>query len=238
MYKEYNIYLKINSFQSLGGSDGPGIRAVVFMQGCPLRCICCHNPDTWQFSCGVAITADELYDKLNRCRPYFGTDGGVTFSGGEPLMQAENLLQLFERLHSSGINIALDTSGCLLNDKVKALLGLCDLVILDYKYTDTDDYFKYTGCEKSKVDDFLLYLDKNGIKTWIRQVIIPGYNDSKQSVKKLSLLKATFTCIEKIELLPFRKLCIEKYRELGLHFSLENVAEADEKAVEQLSGLL
>ncbi len=225
---------RIHSFQSFGTVDGPGVRAVVFMQGCPLRCVCCHNPDTWDVSGGKEISAEELFEKIFRLRAYFGKDGGVTASGGEPLLQADFLCELFSACRKRGISTCLDTSGCVLNDAVDRLLELCDIVLLDYKYTAPEDYKKNTGMEQEKAELFLHRLQEKGKRTWIRQVIIPGLNDSTDSVKKLAELKDRYTCIEKIELLPFRKLCEEKYKQMGIDFALADTPEAEEKEVEKL----
>ena len=225
---------RIHSFQSLGTVDGPGIRAVVFMQGCPLRCICCHNPDTWDFEGGKTVTVDEVYDKVIRLRSYFGKDGGVTVSGGEPLMQAEFVAELFDRLHKAGISCALDTSGCIYNSTVDKLLDLCDLVLLDYKYTNESDYLDKCGCSKDKVELFLGKLSEKKKRVWIRHVLIPDINDNVDSLKKLYALEDRYPCIEKTELLPFRKLCAEKYKSLGIEFPLDNTREANESDIEML----
>lgn len=217
--------LRLHSFQSLGTVDGPGVRAVLFLQGCPLRCICCHNPDTWDTKGGTAYTLEELMHKIKRCRSYFGKNGGVTVSGGEPLLQAPMLVELFKLLKNEGIHTALDTSGCILNNSVKELLSYTDLVLLDYKYTNDIDYHQYTGMEKSAADIFLAYLQAQNKKTWLRHVYIPGYNDSEDSLEKLCQVKQKYSCIEHIELLPFRKLCLEKYRALGIPFALANTPE-------------
>ena len=225
---------RIHSFQSLGTVDGPGIRAVVFMQGCPLRCACCHNPDTWEFDGGTVVEPGEIFDKIYRLRSYFGKDGGVTVSGGEPLMQADFVSELFELCHRSGISCALDTSGCIYNEGVERLLELCDLVILDYKYTDEAAYTDYVGMEKRRVDAFLDRLEALSRRVWIREVIIPGLNDNSDSVERLYSLRDKYSCIEKIELLPFRKLCTEKYRQMGIEFRLENTPEASSELIENL----
>lgn len=229
-----DLKLKISSFQSLGTVDGPGVRAVVFLQGCPLRCHCCHNPETWDINGGNTVSGEELLRKILRCKAYFGTRGGVTFSGGEPLLQAEALIKLILKLKKEDIHIALDTSGCLLNDNVKRLIDLCDLVLLDYKYSSDADYLKYTGMSKERADEFLAYLNKVNKPTWLRQVIIPTVNDSKESVSHIYQLKEKFSCIEKIELLPFRKLCIEKYKELGIDFPFHDKREATKEDIEKL----
>ena len=225
---------RVHSFQSLGTVDGPGIRAVVFMQGCPLRCACCHNPDTWDFSKGTEITVEALIDKIERLRHYFGETGGVTVSGGEPLLQSEFVAELFFECHKRGINTALDTSGCVYNEKVERLLDLVDLVILDYKYTNSCDYEKYVGMKQEDVDLFLEKLEQKQKNVWIRQVIIPTLNDTEESVLKLFELEKKYSCVKKIELLPFRKLCLEKYSAQGLEFKLKDVCEASRELVEKL----
>lgn len=229
---------RIHSFQSLGTVDGPGIRNVVFMQGCPLRCACCHNPDTWDFNGGEEIETDELVKKILRFRSYFGSEGGVTVSGGEPLMQAEFVTELFKKLKAAGINTALDTSGCVFNEKVEELLKYTDLVLLDYKYPNSGDYFKYTKCKKESVDLFLDKLQEKGIGIWIRRVIIPGLNDDEASVLQLKELQKKYPCIKKTELLPFRKLCIEKYQSMNIPFPLENTPEPSKEEMERLESSL
>lgn len=225
---------RIHSFQSLGTVDGPGVRAVVFMQGCPLRCACCHNPDTWSTDGGKIVSAEEIFRKIQRLRAYFGKDGGVTVSGGEPLLQADFVAELFSLCRADGISCALDTSGCVYNESVEYLLSLTDLVLLDYKYTNDTDYKKYTGMSMQSAEDFLARLDALGKRVWIRQVIIPTLNDSEESVRRLYALSERYSCIEKTELLPFRKLCVEKYRALGIDFPLEDIPEASEELIERL----
>ena len=225
---------RIHSFQSLGTVDGPGVRAVVFMQGCPLRCACCHNPDTWSTDGGKIVSAEEMFRKIQRLRAYFGKDGGVTVSGGEPLLQSGFVAELFSLCRADGISCALDTSGCIYNESVERLLSLTDLVLLDYKYTNDTDYKKYTGMSMQSAEDFLARLDALGKRVWIRQVIIPTLNDSEESVRRLYALSERYSCIEKTELLPFRKLCVEKYRALGIDFPLENIPEASEELIERL----
>jgi pyruvate formate lyase activating enzyme len=227
---------RIHSFQSLGTVDGPGVRAVVFMQGCPLRCVCCHNPDTWDFEGGTLTTPEQMASRVRRLKAYFGKDGGLTVSGGEPLMQPEFVTELFRICKSEGIGCALDTSGCVYNDKVEELLGLCDIVLLDYKYTNAEDYTEKCGCSIEQVDLFLGKLQKLKKRVWLRQVIIPGLTDSEESVERLYSLKERFDCIEKIELLPFRKLCIEKYKAMDIEFPLADTPEADPLEVARLQG--
>lgn len=229
---------KIHSFQSLGTADGPGVRAVVFMQGCPLRCACCHNPDTWDFNGGTEVTPDEIFRKIKRLKNYFGADGGVTVSGGEPLMQPEFVKELFSLCKTDGITTAIDTSGCVLNDKIKEVLKLTNTVLLDYKYVTDELYKSKVGTEKSKVDEFLSYLNSQNVDTWIRQVIIKDLNNNENSVKVLKELKQKYPCIKKTELLPFKKLCIEKYEKLGIPFPLAETPETSKAEIEELEKYL
>ncbi len=229
---------RIHSFQSLGTADGPGVRAVVFMQGCPLRCACCHNPDTWDFKGGKEATPEEIFAKIKRLKNYFGEDGGVTVSGGEPLMQPEFIKELFTLCKNDGISTAIDTSGCVLNNDIKEVLKLTDTVLLDYKYITDELYKTKVGCEKIKVDEFLEYLNSQNINTWIRQVIIKDLNNNESSVSALKELKEKYSCIKKIELLPFKKLCIEKYEKLNLQFPLAETPETTKQEIEELSEYL
>lgn len=229
---------KIHSFQSLGTADGPGVRSVVFLQGCPLRCACCHNPDTWDFNGGENVSADEIFRKIKRFKNYFGKEGGVTVSGGEPLLQPEFIIELFTLCKTDGISTAVDTSGCVLNEKVKEVLKLTDVVLLDYKYVTDELYKENVGCEKAHVDKFLEYLNSQNTDTWIRQVIIKDLNNNADSVKALKELKKKYNCIKKIELLPFRKLCIEKYKNLNIPFPLAETEETSKAEIENLEKFL
>ena len=172
----------INSIQTLGTLDGPGVRFTVFMQGCNLRCGCCHNPDTWKMNEGSEYTPLELAEKAERYREYFGNDGGVTLSGGEPLLQSDFAAEFFSICKEKGINTCLDTSGSILNDSVKKLLMYTDRVLLDIKYTNEEDYRKYVGCSYDKVLEFLSYANSCNVSTTIRQVVIPTINDNKENI--------------------------------------------------------
>lgn len=229
---------RINSFQSLGTVDGPGVRSVVFMQGCPLRCICCHNPETWDINGGIETDTKTLVDKILRFKSYFGKNGGATVSGGEPLLQAAFVTELFKELKALGINTALDTSGLRLDNEVKELLSYTDIVLLDYKYTNDRDYLRYTLCEKKNVDAFFDYLNENKIRTIVRHVLIPGYNDNEESIKKVANLRSKYPCTERIDLLPFSKLCLEKYEALGLDFKLADTKEPDRETVKKFEALI
>lgn len=225
---------RIHSFQSLGTVDGPGVRCVIFMQGCPLRCICCHNPDTWDFSGGEETDPDSLIKKILRFSNYFGSSGGVTVSGGEPLMQAQFVTELFRKLRQNRIHTALDTSGCVFNSDVSELLGYTDLVLLDHKYQTEDDYRQYTGGSLKKTEEFLSELQKRNIPVWLRRVIIPEKSDSEESIKELNDTADKFPCVKKIELLPFRNLCREKYENLGIEFELKDTESPSAETMNRL----
>lgn len=229
---------KIHSIQSLAASDGPGVRFAVFMQGCNLRCGCCHNPDTWLFDSGTDHTAEEITDKAIRYKEYFGKDGGITVSGGEPLLQADFVRELFALCHERGINTCLDTSGGVFNDSVKALLEETDRVLLDIKYTDNALYQKHVGCEMGAVTAFLDYLNSKRIPVTLRQVIIPTLNDNEENILALKEIANKHTCVDKIELLPFRKLCKVKYDKLGIKFPFEDIPEPSKETMQKLEKLL
>ena len=233
-----NLKGRVHSFQSLGTLDGPGVRFVTFMQGCNLRCGCCHNPDTWNFNEGTEYTAEEILEKVVRYKEYFRENGGITVSGGEPLMQADFVRELFEFAHKEKIHTCLDTSGSIMNDSVKALLEETDIVLLDIKYTDESLYEKHVGCRMEKVTEFLSYLEAKKIPTVLRQVIIPSLNDNEENVLKLKSLSEEHTCVQKIELLPFRKICQVKYDKIGIEFPFGHLPEPKKELMDSLNALL
>ena len=229
---------KIHSIQSLGTVDGPGVRFVAFLQGCPLRCKCCHNPDTWDFCGGTEYSADELVKKVLRYREYFGEKGGITLSGGEPLMQPEFVREVFALCKQNGVNTCLDTSGCVLNEQVKGLLSATDRVLLDFKYTNDADNRENVEMEMEKAEEFLAYLDGQKIPTTLRQVIIPTINDTDENVLKLKAVAEKFKCVDKIELLPFRKICQTKYDSMNLEFPFGALPEPTAATMERLNSLI
>lgn len=224
---------RIHSIQSLGTVDGPGVRFVAFLSGCPLRCSCCHNPDTWNFSHGTEMTASELANKAERFRTYFGEKGGVTLSGGEPICQAEFADAFFRLCLERGINTCLDTSGVCLDAKVKVLLSHTGRVLLDLKYTSDELYRRNVGVPLKNALDFLDFLNERGIPTTLRQVVIPGVNDTEENYSSLKALIQAHPCVDSLELLPFRKICQVKYDEMGVKFPFEAVPEADVKTVRE-----
>lgn len=227
----------IHSLQSLGTVDGPGVRAVIFSSGCPLRCIYCHNPDTWDMRAGSHCESDELAERIIRLYPYI-KNGGVTYSGGEPCLQAEFFCELSKRLKDKGLHIALDTSGCVDNSDVDKLLGYIDLVLLDIKFTTEEDYKRYTGGSLDKTLRFLDKLEKLGKDTWIRHVVVPGMNDTEEDILRLRGLISPYSCIKKVELLPFKTLCIEKYKSLGIDFPLADTPQMDSESIDALKKIL
>ncbi len=228
---------KINSFQSLGTLDGKGVRFVVFSQGCPLRCACCHNPETWELTGGTEYTAEEILQRVKNYRDYFGEKGGITVSGGEPLLQADFFAELFRICKENGINTCLDTSGCILNESTERLLKVTDYCLLDIKYTLDTLYKKYVGCSLSSPLLFLDRLNELNIPTRLRQVIIKGINDNNSNISRLKDIAQKFKCVEETELLPFRKICEEKYNNLGIAFKLKSYPETDEETIRQLNNL-
>lgn len=223
---------KIHSIQTLGTLDGPGVRFVVFMQGCNLRCHCCHNPDTWDMNGGKTVAAEEIVEKAKRYREYFGNDGGITLSGGEPLLQPEFVCEVFRLCREAGINTCLDTSGNILDKTTDNVLLLCDRILLDIKYTENELYKRYAGCDLDSVLAFLKRADELCVPVTLRQVVIPTVNDYNVNFVKLGEIGRSFSCVDKIELLPFRKLCSTKYDMMGIKFPF---ADKDEPAPEKIA---
>ena len=228
----------VHSIQSLGTLDGPGVRFVIFLQGCNLRCGCCHNPDTWNPLDGTVYTPRQLVDRALRYREYFSADGGITLSGGEPLMQANFAYEIFRLAHEEGLNTCLDTSGSIWNDDTRALLAETDRVLLDIKYTDDTLYRKHVGCGLDAPLSFLEYLNEQKIPTTLRQVIIPTLNDNEENIQKLKSIAHAHPCVDKIELLPFRKICQVKYDKLGIPFRMEELPEPGAETMRKLESLL
>ncbi len=233
-----NIIGRVHSLQSLGTVDGPGVRFVVFMQGCNLRCGCCHNPDTWSTECGTAYTPAEILGRVVRYKEYFGNDGGITVSGGEPLLQARFVGELFSLCHAEGINTCLDTSGSIWNKDVERMLSHTDRVMLDVKYTSDMLYREHVGCSLDKVLSFLERLDERKIPTTVRQVTIPTLNDTESDIISLKNILSSHSCIDKVELLPFKKICAVKYEEMGVPFKFADIPTPTADAMKQLNKIL
>ena len=228
----------VHSIQTLGTLDGPGVRFVIFTQGCPLRCACCHNPDTWDLDGGKEMSAQELTDRALHYREYFGAHGGVTLSGGEPLLQARFAKAFFAECKKHGLHTCLDTSGCILDDEVYELLRYTDRVLLDIKYHTDALYREYVGFSIDTPLAFLRYLDKQGIPTTLRQVIIPTKNDNEENLEFLASLVNTYSCVDNVEHLPFKKLCSMKYERMNIPFPFENIREATSNDIAFCDALL
>lgn len=229
---------KINSIQTLGTLDGPGVRFVVFMQGCPLRCAYCHNPDTWDFSDGMEYSAEDIFKKVLRYKNYFGETGGITVSGGEPLIQAKFVHELFTLCKQNGIHTCLDTSGGMWNEQIEKLLDVTDLCLLDVKMTNPSYYERYIKWKMEPVMFFLNKLKEKNISTWIRQVIVSDINNNYENIRELRKLKIMHPNVEKVELLPFRKICTVKYDSLGIVFPLKNYPETSKEEIDRLQAFL
>lgn len=225
---------RIHSFQSLGAVDGPGLRYVIFMQGCPYSCPYCHNPDTKSFIGGEEYTADEIVKKVLRYRTYFGNEGGVTVSGGEPLMQCEFVAELFEKLHENGISTALDTAAVKPNEAVKRVLMHTDTVLCDIKYPTEDGYKEYFSSSLSSTLEFLKLCDEMGKNIVIRHVVVPTFTDSDEGIAKIASIASGLKGLKKIELLPFRKMCTEKYDKLGIPFPFAHLPECSGETIKHL----
>lgn len=224
---------RIHSFQSLGAVDGPGLRYVIFMQGCPYSCPYCHNPDTKSFSGGSEYTVEEVVAKVKRYRTYFGKDGGVTVSGGEPLCQSEFVAELFRRLHEEGINTALDTAAVKPNTAVEEVLKHTDTVLCDIKHPTEAGYATYFGGSLESTLEFLSLCDKMGKDIILRHVVVPSFTDSEENIRAVAEIGKRLTHLVKIELLPFHKMCEEKYKKLGIPFPLAHTPECDNETLER-----
>ncbi len=228
---------KITEIETMGSADGPGVRLVIFLSGCKLRCLYCHNPETWNIN-GFRreINSDEVLNLYNKYKVYYGDKGGVTFSGGEPLMQSEFVTQTIKLLKSNNIHTALDTSG--VGDNYDELLELVDLVILDVKAVDKDEYKYLTGQDIDGFNKFLSKCQELDKKLWLRQVIVPGINDDEQHVLKLKQFASNINNVERVELLPYHSMGKTKYQTLGLKYRLENTPDMDKNRCKELEKLL
>ena len=234
---------RIHSLESFGTVDGPGIRFVVFLQGCPLRCQFCHNPDTWDVHTGTEYEPQQLVEEIIKYKSYMEfSGGGVTFTGGEPLLQAEFILEVCKLLEPLKISVALDTSGFIWNSYVEEVLNYTDLVLLDIKNYDPRVYENVTGVALTPTLKFLEQLKERSKKTWIRYVLVPGLTDNLASIRGLSAHLDQYPNVEKIELLGFHKMGEFKWKELGLNYQLTDTPEpskallAEVKAIFETNG--
>lgn len=229
----------VHSFESFGTVDGPGIRNVIFLQGCHFRCLYCHNPDTWEEKGGTPTSVQELFSRIVRYKPYFeSSGGGVTISGGEPLLQTAFVAGLFSLLKKEGIHTCLDTAGWLPpsveHSSLMELIGLTDLVLLDIKHTDENQHKALTGQTGLKTLEFARLLEKHHIPVWLRYVIVPGYTDRPKDLEAFRELAFGLSNVEKVEYLPFHKLGEYKWEALGLPYRLGRVEPPDAEFMTRL----
>ena len=229
---------RVHSQQSLGAVDGPGIRYVIFLQGCPDHCPYCHNPDTRPLNGGDSYSVSALADRVERYKPYFGKQGGVTVSGGEPLLQSVFLAEFFKECHRRGISTCLDTAGLPPDAQVRAVLTHTDTVLCDIKDSTDEGCRSRFGTDLSVTRAFLAACDDAGCDIWARHVVVPGMTDQDEHIRRIAALARTVKNLKKIELLPFRKLCSEKYTALGLPFPLADTPECDAAQLTALNALL
>lgn len=219
----------VHSVESFGSVDGPGIRFLIFLQGCPMRCQFCHNPDSWKTGIGEERAADELLDQAERFRAYWGDNGGITVSGGEALLQIDFLLELFEKAKQRGIGTCLDTSAQLFTrkspffEKFERLMELTDTVLLDIKHIDDEEHRKLTRHSNANILDCARYLSEIDKPVWIRHVLIPGITDKDEYLVRLRDFLSTLHNIERIEVLPYHTLGVYKYEKLGIDYPLKDV---------------
>lgn len=227
-----SITASIDSIETFGLVDGPGIRVVVFFNGCKLRCKYCHNPEMWKRR-ENNYTPEELVAKIKRCKPYFRKNGGVTFSGGEPLLQSDFIIEAAKLLKKENIHMALDTSG-VGNGHYEEILKYMDLVLLDIKHTSKEGYFSITGMELSEVEKFIDILNKLDKKVWIRQVVVPGITDSFEYMDSLVSYLQRIRHVERVDFLPFHRLGREKYMNLGIPYPYEEKDDMDKQKTDEL----
>lgn len=222
----------IHSIESMGLVDGPGIRTVLFLQGCRLRCQYCHNPDTWNVKGGIPFTPEQIIRRLKRFKPYYGPLGGVTFSGGEPLLQPGFLLETMSLCREEGISTCLDTAGCGIG-RYREILGNTDLVIFDVKHYTDKGYRDVTGQSPEEALRFLDAVLSSGVPLWIRHVAVPGLTDGEKHFEGLRSFLRALPGVEKVELLPYHVLGVSKYHALGIPYPLENVPPMEPGLLEQ-----
>lgn len=235
--------LKIHSIETMGALDGPGLRIIFFLQGCPLRCLYCHNPDTWQLDKGSIFADEEIVARALRYKPYFKNNGGVTFSGGEPLLQAQELVDILKTLKANGLHTAIDTSGYFnASDTVMVeLLQYTDLVILDIKHEDAEIYKKITGHSIDKYLHFKeILINEANCKIWLKHVVVPGLTDNPQHIEDLEKEVRTFPLerVEKFELLPYHTLGKSKYEALGIDYPLSDTLEMSMEDINNLKKII
>ena len=237
--KDLRYYAKVHSVESFGTVDGPGIRFVLFLQGCHLQCKYCHNRDTWDMKGGSYKSLDEIFNKIMNYKNYICPNGGVTITGGEPLLQAKFVFELFTKLKKQNIHTCIDTSGMVaLTEDIKKVLSVTDLVLLDIKHIDSKKCKELVGFSNKLELDFAKYLSDNAIPIWIRQVLIPGYTDDEQDLLKLKDFIANLKTVQKVELLPYHDMGKFKWKKLGIKYDLEGVRPANLQDINKAKEIL
>lgn len=216
----------IHSKESFGTVDGPGIRYVLFMQGCPMRCLYCHNPDTWEFNVGNLITTDEILDEYRKNSSFY-TNGGITVTGGEPLLQIDFVTELFQKAKAEGIHTCIDTSGITFNpnktEKFDELIKHTDLVMLDIKHIDSEKHNALTGHGNENILAFAKYLEKKNIPLWVRHIIVEGITDYPEDLVKLGEFIGTLGNLKALDVLPYHTMGVSKYEEMGINYPLKEL---------------
>ena len=240
MEEDKQCYAKVHSIESFGTVDGPGIRFVLFLQGCHLQCKYCHNRDTWDLKGGEQKSLDDIFEKIKRYKNYMMlSGGGVTVTGGEPLLQVKFLIELFKKLKEEGIHTCIDTSGIVaITDDIKELLKYTDLVLLDIKHIDDEKCKKLVGVSNKRELEFAQYLSDNNIKIWIRQVLVPGYTDDEEDLKKLKKFIKSLKTVENVQILPYHSMGKFKWEKLGAKYELEDVRTANQNDVDRVKKIL
>ncbi len=230
--------LKVHSYESMGTVDGPGLRFVIFLQGCNFRCLYCANPDTIEIGAGKEVSIDEIFEMVYNTRAFFGKRGGVTFSGGEPLLQARELIPLFEKFKSAGIHICIDTNGSIWNDSVERLLELTDLVLLDIKHIDETKHRAITSISNRQVLQTAKWLEEHHKPFWLRYVLVPTISDDDQDIEHWGEVLGRYQMVERVEILPYHRLGVHKYEALGMEYKLSDIEMNSPEKIEQTKNLM
>ena len=214
--------IKVHSYESMGTYDGPGLRLVVFLQGCPFKCLYCANPDTISFDGGTPTETEEIVRMAVNQKPFFGRKGGVTFSGGEPTSQAQDLIPLVDKLHEEGIHICIDTNGGVWNSHVEELMSKVDLVLLDVKQMNPARHESLTGRSNARTLETAKWLEGNNKPFWLRYVLVPGISDFEEDIRALGEHFKSYKMLQRVELLPYHTLGTHKYETMGVEYQLKD----------------
>ena len=229
---------RLHSIETFGAVDGPGIRTVFFMQGCPARCLYCHNPDSWDEKGGRDIEIEEIVHWAERGRPYYGDKGGVTFSGGEPLLQGEFLIQAINALKETGIDSAIDASGTYVDEFTEDAVRASELVLLDIKHPIAERFEIITGRKQESLFKLIDIINRNGKHVWVRNVVVPDINDTEEDIEALNEIMKNIRYIDKVELLGYHTMAVNKYGKLGITYRLKGVPPMDGQRLNQLKKLV